>query len=130
MIRAGADVNEAQPDGTRPVHWAVYRVDHDLLALLIEKKAKVDVTNLKLHDSLRVSDLATDEKVRILDAPERVIAHIAMPKAEEVVAVVAGAEAVVPAGAEPEVIKKGKKEEEGAEEPKGKADKAEKKEKK
>jgi len=45
MIRAGADVNEAQPDGTRPVHWAVYRVDHDLLALLIEKKAKVDVTN-------------------------------------------------------------------------------------
>src|SRR5512144_2959244 len=27
MIRAGADVNEAQLDGTRPVHWAVYRVD-------------------------------------------------------------------------------------------------------
>ena len=27
MIRAGADVNEAQPDGTRPIHWAVYRVD-------------------------------------------------------------------------------------------------------
>ena len=24
-IRAGADVNEAQPDGTRPIHWAVYR---------------------------------------------------------------------------------------------------------
>ena len=22
MIRAGADVNEAQPDGTRPIHWA------------------------------------------------------------------------------------------------------------
>ena len=21
MIRSGADVNEAQPDGTRPVHW-------------------------------------------------------------------------------------------------------------
>ncbi|HEY4361181.1 MAG TPA: ankyrin repeat domain-containing protein [Bryobacteraceae bacterium] len=44
-IRAGADVNEAQPDGTRPVHWAVFRVDYELLDALIAKKAKVDVTN-------------------------------------------------------------------------------------
>jgi ankyrin repeat protein len=44
-IRAGADVNEAQPDGTRPIHWAVYRVDHELVEALIAKKAKVDVTN-------------------------------------------------------------------------------------
>ena len=43
MIRAGADVNEALPDGTRPIHWAVYRVDYDLIASLIAKKAKVDV---------------------------------------------------------------------------------------
>jgi ankyrin repeat protein len=45
QIRAGADVNQAQPDGTRPVHWAVYRVDYELLDALIGKKAKVDVTN-------------------------------------------------------------------------------------
>jgi uncharacterized protein len=44
-IRAGAEVNEAQPDGTRPIHWAVYRVDYELLDALIAKKAKVDVTN-------------------------------------------------------------------------------------
>ena len=44
-IRAGADVNEAQPDGTRPIHWAVYRVDYELLDALISKKAKVDVAN-------------------------------------------------------------------------------------
>jgi len=44
-IRAGADVNEAQPDGTRPIHWAVYRVDYELLDALIAKKAKVNVTN-------------------------------------------------------------------------------------
>lgn len=37
--------NEAQPDGTRPVHWAVYRVDYEVLEALIAKKAKVDVTN-------------------------------------------------------------------------------------
>jgi uncharacterized protein len=44
-IRAGADVNEAQSDGTRPIHWAVFRVDHELVDTLIAKKAKVDVTN-------------------------------------------------------------------------------------
>jgi uncharacterized protein len=44
-IRAGADVNEAQPDGTRPIHWAVYRVDYEVLDALIARKAKVEVTN-------------------------------------------------------------------------------------
>jgi ankyrin repeat protein len=45
-IRAGgADVNEAQPDGTRPIHWAVYKVDYELIEALIARKAKVDVTN-------------------------------------------------------------------------------------
>src|ERR1051325_2013279 len=45
-IRTGAaDVNEAQPDGTRPIHWAVYRVDYELIDALIAKKARVDVEN-------------------------------------------------------------------------------------
>jgi uncharacterized protein len=44
-IRSGADVNEAQPDGTRPIHWAVYKVDYELVDALIAKKAKADVTN-------------------------------------------------------------------------------------
>jgi uncharacterized protein len=45
QIRAGADVNAAQPDGTRPIHWAVYKVDYEILDALIAKKAKVDVAN-------------------------------------------------------------------------------------
>ena len=44
-IRAGADVNEAQPDGTRPIHWAVYHLDYELLGVLLAKKAKVNVAN-------------------------------------------------------------------------------------
>lgn len=44
-IRSGADVNEAQPDGTRPIHWAVYKVDYELIGALIAKKAAVDVVN-------------------------------------------------------------------------------------
>lgn len=45
QIRAGADVNAAQPDGTRPIHWAVERVDYLILDALVAKKAKVDVAN-------------------------------------------------------------------------------------
>ena len=44
-IRAGTDVNAAQPDGTRPIQWAVYHVDYELLEALLAKKAKVNVTN-------------------------------------------------------------------------------------
>src|SRR5580698_3627286 len=45
QIRAGADVNAAQPDGTRAIHWAVYRVDYEILDALITKKAKAEVAN-------------------------------------------------------------------------------------
>ena len=38
-------MNEAQPDGTRPIHWAVYKVDYELIGALIAKKATVDVVN-------------------------------------------------------------------------------------
>jgi ankyrin repeat protein len=44
-IRAGVDVNAAQPDGTRPIHWAIYKVDYELLEALIARKANVNVRN-------------------------------------------------------------------------------------
>jgi ankyrin repeat protein len=60
MIRSGADVNEAQPDGTRPIHWAVYRVDYELMEALIAKKAKADVRNelgsTPLAEAVKLSD--------------------------------------------------------------------------
>jgi len=39
------DLNEPQPDGTRPIHWAVHHVDYELLAALIAKKATLNVRN-------------------------------------------------------------------------------------
>ena len=45
QIRTGANVNEPQPDGTRPIHWAVHRVDYELLGALIAKKANLNVRN-------------------------------------------------------------------------------------
>src|SRR2546421_12949295 len=44
-IAAGADVNAAQGDGTTPLHWAVYKIDVDLVRALLERVAKPDVTN-------------------------------------------------------------------------------------
>src|SRR4029078_12287144 len=45
MIAAGAAVKPAQGDGTTPLHWAVYKVDADLVRALLERKAKPDVIN-------------------------------------------------------------------------------------
>jgi uncharacterized protein len=44
-IAAGADVNAAQGDGTTPLHWAVYKIDADLVRALLARGAKPDVTN-------------------------------------------------------------------------------------
>ncbi|MDQ3907134.1 MAG: 50S ribosomal protein L25 [Acidobacteriota bacterium] len=72
-----------------------------------------DVTNLGVHDVLHVSDIPVSEGVEILSAPETVIATVGVVR-EEPVEAPAPAEGEGGAPAEPEVIAKGKKEEEGA----------------
>jgi ankyrin repeat protein len=73
-IRTGADVNEAQPDGTRPIHWAVYKVDYELIDALIAKKAKVDVTNEFGSSPLAEAVKLADARIvkMLLDAGARV----------------------------------------------------------
>ncbi|MFO7285720.1 MAG: ankyrin repeat domain-containing protein [Gammaproteobacteria bacterium] len=46
LIEAGADVNAAQGDGTTPLHWAVYRLDAELVDALLARGAAADVVNL------------------------------------------------------------------------------------
>ena len=72
----------------------------------------VDVSNLDVHDLLHVSDIAVGEGVEILTDAEQVIATVGIVKEE--VAPVVPVEGEEPA--EPEVIGKGKKEEEEGEE--------------
>ena len=67
----------------------------------------VDVTNLAHHDYVRIKDLTLPEGVKVLDDPERVVVGVTHAKAEA-----AEPAAEVAAVAEPEVIKKGKPEEE------------------
>ena len=84
----------------------------------------VDVAPLMIGQNLRASDIAISGSMKLVSAPDQVIAHVVAMKAEEAPA--GAAEGGVEAGAapaEPEVIKKGKKEEEpeaGAEPEKGK----------
>ena len=65
-----------------------------------------------IGQNLRVSDIPLSEGMRLVTAPDTVISHVVALRA----AVTVEAEpAPVAATPEPEVIKKGKKEEEGAE---------------
>jgi large subunit ribosomal protein L25 len=84
----------------------------------IPERIEVDVTDLGIHDAIRVSDLPVNAKVKVLEDPDQVVVHVVSVKVEAAPA--AGAapaegEAAAAAPAEPEVMKKGKKEEEPAE---------------
>jgi large subunit ribosomal protein L25 len=79
----------------------------------IPNQFDVDVTELMIGSSIRVSELPVFSGVRVLAAPDAVIAHVVGIKEEVVAAPAEGAAA--PVAAEPEVAaKKGKKEEEAA----------------
>ena len=75
----------------------------------IPEHIDVDVTNLGVHEVLHVSDIPVAEGIEILEEAEAVIATVGVVREE--VAEVAPAEGEAPA--EPEVIGKGKKDEEG-----------------
>src|SRR4051812_12657045 len=86
----------------------------------IPERIEVDVTDLGLNQSVRVSELPISDKVKVLQNADQVVMHVVSVK-EEVVATPAAAapaEGEAAAGAtpsEPEVVKKGKKDEESAE---------------
>ncbi len=106
-------------------------VEVECLPADIPEEFKVDVSDMLIGKQLRAGDLPFDRnKVKLLTDPMRVLAHVVVLKKEEEPAPEA-AVATETAPAEPEVIKKGKKEEEGeaeaGAEPAAKAEKPEKK---
>jgi len=72
----------------------------------------IDVTELMLNQSIRAGEIPLAGSIRLVSPADQVISHVITLKveAEPVAAVTEGAPAA--AGAEPEVIKKGKKDEE------------------
>ena len=107
-----------EPAGVK-VQGGVYEVvtrevEVECLPADIPTEFKVDVSGLMLNQSLRAGDLPIDKsKLKLLTDSNSVLAHVVALRVEEEKPVEAAVVAAAPA--EPEVIKKGKKEVEGEE---------------
>ena len=76
----------------------------------IPEQFTVNVSELTIGQAIRAADIPLTGSMKLLSPADAVISHVVSLRAEE-----APAAETAAAGAEPEVIKKGKKEEEGAE---------------
>jgi large subunit ribosomal protein L25 len=92
-------------------------VEVQCLPTNIPERIEIDVTELNLHDAIRLRDLPVNPKWKALNEPETMLVHIVLPKAEEAAATADADAAAATPSTEPEVIKKGKTDKEG-EEPK------------
>jgi large subunit ribosomal protein L25 len=92
-------------------------VEIECLPTEIPGEFRVDVSELMIGKQLRAADLPIDpEKVKLVTDPARVIAHVVALRAEEEKPAEAAVATEAAAPAEPELIKKGKKETEEGEE--------------
>jgi large subunit ribosomal protein L25 len=86
-------------------------IEVECLPTDIPEHIDVDVTELALHQSIRVRDLTEDPKWTAVTEGDTMLVHVVMPKAEASAASATEEAAAGVAEAEPEVIKKGKPEE-------------------
>lgn len=87
-------------------------VDVECLPTEIPAKLEIDVSALKINDSVYVKDIAAPKGVKILQDPSLIVMSIKPPFVEKVAEPVPGEAAAE----EPELIRKKKEAEEGAEE--------------
>jgi large subunit ribosomal protein L25 len=112
-------VTQGDPKGVK-LQGGVYEVvnreiEIECLPNDIPEQFVINVTDLMIGDTVRASDIPMGGSRKLLTMPDAVISHVVAPRVEETPA---GTET---AAAEPEVVKKGKKEEGGeAEAPKKK----------
>jgi len=76
----------------------------------IPGKIRIDISGLEIGQALHVSDLSLSEDIKVLTDLDEVIVNIIAPLVEQEAV---PAEEAAPETAEPEILKKGKKEEEG-----------------
>jgi len=87
-------------------------VDIECLPGDIPENVEVDVSELMVHQGVRVRDIAMNPTWKPVSDPDMMLVHVILPKAEEAAAATEAPAAAPAVPAEPEVIKKGKKEEE------------------
>ncbi len=87
-------------------------IEIECLPADIPEHVEVDVSELMLHQGIRVRDIPVDAKWKPVSDVDMMLVHVILPKAEEVAATPeATAAAATATPAEPEVFKKGKKDE-------------------
>lgn len=111
-LRFAGDPKGVAAGGHLEVYLHEARIE--CLAGSIPESLKIEVSHLELDQVMRVRDVTVPEGVRLLEDAETAVASV-KKALEEFAPAAAPAEA---GAAEPEVIAKGKKEEEGAEEEK------------
>jgi len=110
-------VLKGEPKGVKQqggiVDFVNREIEVECLPADIPEHIDIDISELMLHQGIRVRDLPQDAKWKAVSDPEMMLVHVVTVKAEaEPTAEAAAATAATPATpAEPEVIKKGKKEE-------------------
>lgn len=106
----GEPIGVVQEDGV--LEHVTREVEVECLPTDLVEEFEVDVSQLKIGDTLQISDLDLGEKFEVLSPPEVAIASVAMPRVEEEPEEAEEAEEAE--GAEPEVIgekKEGEEEE-------------------
>jgi large subunit ribosomal protein L25 len=95
------------------IHEVITRdIEIECLPDDIPEAFNIDVTDLMLGQSLRASQVPLTGTMKLVSPADQVISHVIAVR-ETAEATTADAAAPVAAGSEPEVIKKGKKDEEG-----------------
>jgi large subunit ribosomal protein L25 len=120
-------VIKGEPAGVKQqgglLDFVTREIEVECLPTDIPEHVDIDVSELMLHQSIRVRDLPEHPKWKAVSEPDTMLVHIVVPKAEEepVAATAdAAAAATTAAPAEPEVIKKGKTDEKAEDEKKDK----------
>jgi large subunit ribosomal protein L25 len=93
------------------VDWQVRDLHVETLPGNIPDSIEVEIGGLALHEYIRISDLKLPDGVKVLDDEERVVVGVTHAKVEAVAEEAAAVDATA-TPAEPEVIKKGKVDEE------------------
>jgi len=120
----GEAIGVKQEEGV--LQHVLWEAEIECLPTNIPEKIEVDVSNLKIGDSIHVKEIQIPEGVKILDDPEGVVFSVEHPKkVEEVIAPPAEGEVQ-----EPEVIKEKKEKPEEAEPEEGEKPAEEKKQEK
>ena len=94
--------------------FVLRQLEVECLPADIPEHITTDISELEIGSNLRVADLRVDPKVKVLSDLDLVVAHVVAPK-EEVAEAAEEVEPGLEGEEEPEVMRKGKGEEEGSE---------------